>query len=217
MSDAPDPETLAERVSRAVSSALSRQPDADGLDEYGGRGRVPYDRFRQAIDARNQAREELTELRRQVTDLQSAYTAKYDALKTETATQVAGIAQKHQEDLQLVSAGIRDDLGRVAVRQAWEAQPADARGDSPAAWWSQVVEGHAAHSANPDEAPAVEVPRVLLGYLPEQAAPAAAQKARPPQVDQGARRRQPANVQDRLAALPSDASIEDVLRSLQGA
>ena len=61
MSDALDPETLAARVSRAVSSALSRQSDSDDVDDYGGRGRVPYDRFRQAIDARNQAREELAE------------------------------------------------------------------------------------------------------------------------------------------------------------
>lgn len=218
MSDALDPETLAARVSRAVSSALSRQSDSDDVDDYGGRGRVPYDRFRQAIDARNQAREELAELSRQVETLQEAYETQIESLKSETATQVAGIAQRHQEDLQLVSAGIRDDLGRVAVRQAWEAQPADARGESPAAWWSQVVEGHAAHAANPDDAPAVEVPRILLGYLPDQAAPAAAApKARPPQVDQGARRRQPANVEERLAALPADASIEDVLRSIGGA
>jgi len=208
-----DPETLAARVSRAVSSALSRQSDGDDGDDYTGRGRVPYDRFRQAIDARNQAREELAELSRQVETLQAAYQNKMEALKSETASHVAGIAQRHQEDLQLVTSGIRDDLGRVAVRQAWESQPEDARGESPAAWWTQLVEQHAAHQADPDKAPAVEVPRVLLGYLPD--TPIAEPKPQPPRVDQGARRRQPANLTDRLAALPADASIEDVLRSIQ--
>lgn len=212
-----DPNTLAERVSRAVSSALSRH--SEGGDDYedNGRGRVPYDRFRTAIDQRNQAREELAELGRQLESLQSAYTTQLDGLKQQTASELASLASRHSEDLALVDAGIRDDLGRVAVRQAWEAQPEEARGKSPAKWWTSTLEAHAAHAANPEEAPKVEIPKILLGYLPESAAPASAPSTRqPPKVDRGASRKQTASVNDRLNALPADASLADVLRAARG-
>ena len=212
-----DPNTLAERVSRAVSSALSRHSEGGDDFEDTGRGRVPYDRFKSAIDQRNQAREELAELGRQLETLQSAYKSQLDGLKQQTATELASLATRHSEDLALVDAGIRDDLGRVAVRQAWEAQPEDARGKSPAKWWSATLEAHAAHAANPDEAPKVEIPRILLGYMPEAAAPSSTPATRqPPKVDRGASRKQTASVNDRLNALPADASLADVLRAARG-
>lgn len=213
-----NPDTLAERVSRAVSSALSRHSDTDDGDDYGSsRGRVPYDRFRSAIEQRNQAREELAELSRQVETLQEAYENQLDGLRTTTASEVAALASRHQEDLLLVDAGIRDDLGRGAVRQAWEAQPEEARGKSAAEWWKKTLEAHAAHVANPDEAPKVDIPRILLGYMPQAPAPAPAPAARqPPRVDNGATRKATQSVNDRLNALPPDASLADVLRAARG-
>ncbi len=208
-----DPNTLAERVSRAVASALSRNTGSDYDDEPSGRS-VPYDRFRSVVEQRNQVREELTELGRQLETLQEAYDNQLDKLKADTAAQVAGLAQQHQEDLLLNEAGIRDSLGRSAVRQAWEAQPEAARGKSPAQWWQQQLEAMNAHRANPDEVPAVEIPRILQGYLPE--APAAPKSSSPPQVDRGAARKSNSSVNDRLAALPADASIADVLRAARG-
>ena len=210
MSD--DPNTLAERVQRAVASALSRNQGNDYDDEPSGRS-VPYDRFRSVVEQRNQTREEMAELGRQLETLQEAYENQLDKLKTDTAAQVAGLAQQHQEDLLLNEAGIRDSLGRSAVRQAWEAQPEAARGKSPAQWWQKQLEGLGAHRANPDEAPAVEIPRILQGYVPE--APQAP-KSTPPQVDRGAARKSNTSATDRLAALPADATIADVMRAARG-
>ncbi len=210
MSD--DPNTLAERVQRAVASALSRNQSGEYDDEPTGRN-IPYDRFRSVVDQRNQAREELTELGRQLETLQQAYDDQLDKLKTDTAAQVAGLAPQHQEALLLNDAGIRDNLGRSAVRQAWEAQPEDNRGKSPAQWWQQQLKGLEAHRSNPDEAPAVAIPRILKGYppsVPEQTS------SQPPQVDRGASRKQNTSVADRLAALPADASIYDVMAAAKG-
>lgn len=207
-----DPNTLAERVSRAVASALSRNQSADYDDEPSGRS-VPYDRFRSVVEQRNQSREELAELGRQLETLQEAYDNQLDKLKADTAAQVAGLAQQHQEDLLLNDAGIRDSLGRSAVRQAWEAQPEAARGKSPAQWWQQQLEGLNAHRANPDEAPPVDIPRILQGYIPEVPQ---APKSAPPQVDRGAARKSNTSANDRLAALPADATIADVLRAARG-
>ena len=210
MSD--DPNTLAERVQRAVASALSRNQGNDYDDKPSGRS-VPYDRFRSVVEQRNQTREEIAELGRQLETLQEAYENQLDKLKTDTASQVAGLAQQHQEDLLLNEAGIRDSLGRSAVRQAWEAQPEAARGKSPAQWWQKQLEALGAHRANPDEAPAVEIPRILQGYVPE--APQAP-KSTPPQVDRGAARKSNTSANDRLAALPADATIADVMRAARG-
>jgi hypothetical protein len=210
MSD--DPNTLAERVSRAVASALSRNQGNDYDDEPSGRS-VPYDRFRSVVEQRNQTREEIAELGRQLETLQEAYDNQLDKLKSDTAAQVAGLAQQHQEDLLLNDAGIRDSLGRSAVRQAWEAQPEAARGKSPAQWWQQQLEGLSAHRSNPDEAPAVEIPRILQGYVPEVPQ---APKSTPPQVDRGAARKSNTSANDRLAALPADATIADVMRAARG-
>lgn len=210
MSD--DPNTLAERVSRAVASALSRQPSNDYDDEPSGRS-IPYDRFRSVVDQRNQAREELTELSRQLEGLQQAYDNQLATLKSQTASEVASLAQRHSEDLALNDAGIRDSLGRGAVRQAWEAQPEAARGKSPAEWWRTQLDAFQAHQANPDEAPAVEIPRILQGYLPTAPAPT---RSQPPNVDRGASTKQAVSVADRLAALPADASIMDVMRAAKG-
>ena len=64
------------------------------------------------------------------------------------------MAQRHAEDIKLVEHGIKDDLGRSALRQAWESQPKDARGKSPADWWGQQVAALEAHRADPEAAPA---------------------------------------------------------------
>jgi len=218
MSDQIDPDSLAERITRSITSAMSRRSGDEGDDyEYQGRGRVPYDRFRQQVDARKSLEAELTELRAQVEQLQTGYQSQLDQIKAETAEQMKTVAQRHQEDIRLVEHGIKDDLGRAALRQAWESQPKDARGKSPAEWWGQQVEALEAHRANPEEAPAVEVPRVLQGYLPSTPAPAPApSRGGPPRVDAGAAPRRAASVEDRLASLPQDASIQDIMASLRG-
>lgn len=218
MSDQIDPDSLAERITRSITSAMGRRNSDDGDDyEYSGRGRVPYDRFRQVVDARKGLEAELSELRAQVEQLQQGYKSQLDAIKSETADQMKQVAQRHQEDLRLVEHGIKDDLGRAALRQAWESQPKDQRGKSPAEWWGQQVEALNKHRENPDEAPAVEVPRVLQGYLPAAPAPAPAPaRGGPPRVDKGAAPRRSASVEDRLAGLPKDAGIEDIVASLRG-
>jgi hypothetical protein len=216
MSD--DPDTLAQRIARALESATSRRGDADDLDDYDAPrgGRVPYDRFAAKAREARDLRAELEAIRAQVADLQTGYASQLEAIQTTTAEEVKTMAQRHAEDLRLVEHGIKDDLGRAALRQAWEAQPRDGRGKSPADWWGQQVQALEAHRADPEAAPAVEVPRVLQGYLPPAPAPAPAPARGAPMVDRGAQAIQQTSVGQRLASTPVEGSLSELIANLRG-
>lgn len=218
MSDQLDPDTLADRIARSLSSAMGRGRDDDGDDYDQPRGgRVPYDRFAAKAREAKQLREEMAALAAQVDDLRNGYASQLDAIKASTAEELKTVAQRHAEDLRLTEHGIKDDLGRSALRQAWEAQPQGARGKSPSDWWGQQVAAINAHRADPETAPAVEVPRVLSGYLPAAPAPAPAPaRGGPPRVDAGARTIQNQSLEQRLASTPVEDSLEAMLTNLRG-
>lgn len=149
---------------------------------------IPYERFAQVVRERNDLRDRFGAVETQVQELQTGYASQLDALKAQAAEEVKRIASSHQQDLSLVEHGIRDPLGRQVVRQAWEQAPKDLRGKSPAEWWGQQIKALEAHRADPDSAPAPEIPRALLGYVTQTDAPTAA-SAPALNVDAGARPR----------------------------
>ena len=169
MSDTPNPDSLAESIAARLQRTLGRTSGADmDGDDYDEprRGRVPYDRFAAKSREVRDLRAELEAMQGKMTELQQGYQASLDALKAEAAEQVKEIGQRHGQDLELVDLGLRDPLGRKALRDAWEAQPKDARGKSPVEWWRSSLDAHKAHHADPEQATAPEIPRVLSGYLP---------------------------------------------------
>lgn len=164
-----DIDALSDGILARLKKSLGRggaDPGGELDDEFGGASKVPMHRFRQVIAERNQARQDLEEISGQLTQLQQGYQQQVDALKAEAADQVKGIGQRHAEDLELVDLGLRDPLGRKALRDAWEAQPKDARGKSAVDWWKSTLEARQAHAADPEKAAAPDIPRVLSGYVP---------------------------------------------------
>jgi len=215
-----DPDALAARLARALSSVTSRTGaddyDADDYDAPRS-GRVPYDRFAAKAREVKALRDELAGMAAQLEQVQTGYRSQLDEIKAQTADQLKTVAQRHAEDIRLVEHGIKDDLGRSALRQAWESQPKDARGKSPADWWGQQVAALEAHRADPEAAPAVEVPRVLTGYLPAAPAPAPAPaRGGPPRVDAGAQPARSQSLEQRLASTPVEDSLEAMLTNLRG-
>jgi len=105
-------------------------------------------------------------------DFQAAAKANDAKIREDAAGQVAGLAQRHAEDLTLTQHGVTDPLGRETVRRAWDAQPKDSRGKSPSDWWGQQVAATKAAAADP-KLQAPEVPTPLRGYLPAVEAPKA--------------------------------------------
>jgi len=218
MSDT-DPDALAARLARALSSVTSRASDDDYADDYDAprSGRVPYDRFAAKAREVKALRDELAGMAAQLEQVQTGYRSQLDEIKAATADQLKTVAQRHAEDIKLVEHGIKDDLGRSALRQAWESQPKDARGKSPADWWGQQVAALEAHRADPEAAPAVEVPRVLTGYLPAAPAPAPAPaRGGAPRVDAGAQPARNQSIEQRLASTPVEDSLEAMLTNLRG-
>jgi len=216
-----DTDALIERFTRAITSATSRRPAADDDDDMDQRGgRVPYDRFAAKARDLKAAREELAELARQFQEAREAMKAQTEALKAQAAEQVQQIARQHQEDLALVEHGIKDPLGRTAVRQAWESRPASERGKSAADWWASTLAARQAHEADPEKAPAPEIPRVLQGYLPAAAAPSPAPKgagqSAPPRVDAGARPLDRQTAESRAAQVKPEDGLGALLAALQG-
>lgn len=121
-------------------------------------------------------REELGGLKQQQTQAQSGYESKLAealaAKDTEFATRLEGFDNTRREDLALSDAGIKDDLGRTAVRQAYQALPEDKRGDGTAAdWWATTLDAQKAHLADPENVSAPSIPRTLLGYIPGEVGP----------------------------------------------
>jgi hypothetical protein len=81
-----------------------------------------------------------------------------------------------QQRFELLRAGIDDDDGAALVAQAWERQPKDGRGKTPAEWWAKVAADAAAGKETP------QLSKALAAYLPSPApapAPRGTTKAAP--------------------------------------
>ena len=208
-----DPDTLAAKIAAGLKSALGRPADDDEDD---GVGRVPRNRFNDVIRERNELRAKLSEVQEQVTAYQAAAKSQLDGIKAQTAEELKRIAQAHQEDMALSERGIKDPLGRRAIREAWEAEDKEQRGKSPTEWWDRAREAREAHLADPEKAAAPKIPRTLLGYLPDPPAkeepPAKAPpKGAPPPKDGG---KPPPKNGDIMAGLKADASVEELIAHL---
>lgn len=126
--------------------------------------------------------------------------------KAALAKELGTVQARHAEDLALSDAGIRDGLGRAAVRAAWDATPKAERGEAASAadWWGKVVSAHTAHAADPEKAAAPKVHPTLAAYLPkvEAAQPPAAsgrgQSRAPFSPDRGSAPKGPAEIPDFL-------------------
>lgn len=159
MSDTADP--LAAKLD-AILSKLDNTPDDDG---EGKEGPVSYPRFYKVNEQRKAAVAALQELKAEYGTVRQ----QAQAAVQETATAWEGkLQQAHagfELDLQLGDMGLDRD-GRAVLKMAWQGQPEEARGDSPAAWWKAVTTAHSAHLADPEKAAAVAVPKPLTPYLP---------------------------------------------------
>lgn len=213
-----DPTTLADSIAKKLGEAFGRAPQArDDEDDDFGSGRVPRDRFARVLEERNNARKQLEELKRQFEEYQGATKSHLERIQIGAAEEVKRIGMGHQEDLALVELGIKDPLGRRAIREAWENEDKDRRGKSPSEWWRTTMAAREAHLADPEKAPAPNIPRTLMGYLPEPPAPpkeapkSAPQRKGPP--EDGGRRTQEKGP---LEGLKPDASPADFLRHLRG-
>ena len=145
--------------------------------------------------------------------------------KAALAKELGSVQARHAEDLALSDAGIRDGLGRAAVRAAWDATPKAERGDAASAadWWSKTTAAHAAHAADPEKAAAPKVHPTLAAYLPKvEAAPqpqtsrqiggVARPQSGPQSVDANAQR---GNNAQPWANVKPGTSPTDFLKSLQ--
>ena len=122
-------------------------------------------------------REELGGFKAQLGEVKGSYQQQIEAAikakDAEFSAQIQAIAGEHVDDMALADNGIKDDLGRAAVRQAHKALPEDKRGDGTAAdWYRGLLEAQQAHKADPESVAAPAIPRTLLGYMPQDVAPA---------------------------------------------
>lgn len=136
-----------------------------GNDDDGDGKTVPYARFAQVNARAKAATEALAAMKAEVAALQEGHEAAVKALKEETSTQVAALAQRQTEDMALYDAGLDAD-GRIALRAAWERQPKAERGKSPVEWWTAQVGAYSEHSADPEK-PSPKIPKTLAAYLPQ--------------------------------------------------
>lgn len=202
-----DTDSLASKIAAALGRAPKPQPDED-VGDLRGEGRASA-RIRDLIRERDEARAQTQALLPQIDELRGGFAAKLKEAQENAAKEVAAISSRHTEDLGLVEAGVRDPLGRQALRQAWEVQPKATRPESPAAWWAGIVAARDAHLAAPETAAMPVIPRTLLSYLPDppKAAdpPPKGQKAPP---KSGAEKPK-TNGSDPFAGLKADATMED--------
>ena len=209
-----DMDTLASRIAKMLgrNKALG---DDDSLDDYGRRAdRVPYDRFQSKVNEVKALREQLAEVGAEFTSYKEQASAWRTQFETDHAASVTELGTQHQHSLTLVEAGIKDPLGRQAVRAAWDRAPKSTRGANHAEWFEGLVQARSA--AHLDESlTAPDIPRTLAGYLPELQAPApATTKGRPPPRRAVSSPRRPVDGDTGLSALGDDASISDIVAAL---
>ena len=184
--------------------------DSDDI-EVDDKGKVPVERLRKVIAERNDARTQLAARDGEI----ATWKADYDALKADAAAQATTLQSRHAEDIGLVEGGIRDPLGRTAVREAWAAQPRDGRGKSPSEWWQGLIAARDAHLAAPETAAAPSIPRTLVGYLPEPPAKDDSKTAPRAKHPPNAGKPAPKANGSTLADLPAGADITEMLGALR--
>lgn len=164
-----DLEALAKKITASLRGAP--RPAMDDEEEPASRGGRSSEGVIATMKAELKAlRAREAALAQDFADYQAAAKADAAKIREDAAGQVAGLAQRHAEDLTLTQHGVTDPLGRETVRRAWDAQPKDSRGKSPADWWGQQVAATKASAADP-KLQAPEVPTPLRGYLPAVEAP----------------------------------------------
>ena len=195
--------------------ARFKRPPADDDDgDEGSSGKVPVERLRREIARRKELEAKIGEVEAEVSAFRAAHDKALAAIKAQTADELKGIAGRHAEDLGLVEAGIRDPMGRRAVRDAWEAAPKEARGESASKWWTSTLAARDAHLADPEKVAAPEIPRVLVGYLPEPVqAQTQTKQAKPPPT---AGKQPVKGAADPFAGLKPDASVDELMAALRG-
>jgi len=166
-----DLEALAKKITASLRGAP--RPAIDDEEEPTSRGGRSAEGTIATMRAEIKAlRAREAALAQDFADFQAAAKANDAKIREDAAGQVAGLAQRHAEDLTLAQHGFTDPLGRDTARRAWEAQPKDSRGKSPAEWWEKIVTGTKAAAADP-KLQAPDVPTPLRNYLPAVEAPKA--------------------------------------------
>lgn len=211
---AADMDTLAGKIAKMLGR--NKAPgDDDSLDDYGRRAdRVPYDRFQAKVNEVKALREQLAEVGAEFSTFKEQSSTWRSEFEAAHANSVTELGTQHQHSLSLVEAGIKDPLGRQAVRAAWDRAPKSTRGANHAEWFEGLVQARSA--AHLDESlTAPDIPRTLAGYLPElQAPPPATTKGRPPPRRAVSSPRRPVDGDTGLSALGDDASISDIVAAL---
>lgn len=197
-------ESMMQKLQAMIKGARESDRGDDGDGSGGGRAEA---RIRQLAEEKRALLARVGEMEALVGSLKSSFDADLAKVRKNALDETTAIAQRHQEDLGLVEAGVRDPLGRRALRDAWEAQPKATRGDSPAGWWAGLIAARAEHAADAAKA-APSIPPTLVGYLPELPPPT---KGAPKQAPSVGKPPPKVNGADPLAGLGSAATLEDAL------
>lgn len=171
--DAPNTEGLLTQI-RDLLTKSAPAPTDDGGDLRDMA--ALRQRLSSVTNSRNELRSQIEAIQGQVEQLGKAHVHALDEVKTGAATATTSLAEEHQaklarlagahtEDLKLSDLGIKDDLGRAAVRQAFSAVPEDKRAGDAADYWGGIVQGVAAHKEDKEANPLPDFPRTLLGYV----------------------------------------------------
>lgn len=215
-----DLDGLAARIATMLGrNKPTGDPDGDDYEDGGRRpNKVPYSRFQDKAREVKALREQLSELGTAFEDFKAQTATWQQGVQDSTAEELKRITGKHAEDLSLgFEGGIRDPLGRKAVRAAWDAQPKEGRGKSASEWWGGLLESRKAHATSGEgEAPAI--PPTLAGYLPQLEAPKAPPangggRQQPRRTLTGPRRGETGDLG--LSGLKDDAGIEDILGAIR--
>lgn len=162
MSDGVSEDGLLKRL-----AAMMNSHQAGGDDDFGGEGRrVPYSRFQEVVRKNQELTKALEGVAGEVTALKESHAAKILALQEQAGQQVSEVRLRHEQDLELVDAGLTDVYGRDVLRQVWDRAPKADRGKSPADFWKATLEAHKAHHADPENVQAPNIARPLTPYLP---------------------------------------------------
>ena len=154
-------------TAKILAGIRGSKTTTDDGDDDGGSGRVPRSRLDREIAKVKALNEKFEALQASVTELSTGYESKFAALQAETAEQVKGAALRHHEDLGLVDGGLGDALGRKGLRDAYDMADKGTRGKSPLEFWQSIQSARAAHAEDPEKNAAPNVPRNLVGYLPD--------------------------------------------------
>lgn len=171
MADQPGPSLTLDQIEATVRKVLGRapRPEPDGEDEA-PRGGSAEAKIARLVAENKQLKAHVAEVGTAFEDYKKGAQAEIGRTKESAAGEVAGLAQRHADDLTLAGHGITDPLGRDAVRRAFDMTPKEGRPKTVGDWWGSQVAAHKAAGADPKLTPP-EVPVTLRGYLPPIEAP----------------------------------------------